>query len=99
MRMDGVVAVLDPAAFLLSGVPDSALGTFGRDGERGSGSYATGAPSLTAPGTDETTCTGYTSVLAADAYSFSHAGRTYPVAMGSYGVPCSSFQAMVCMAQ
>lgn len=99
VRMDGVVAVRNPASFLVSGVPDSALGTFMRDGEPTQSGYATGAPSLTAVGTNETTCTGYTSVLGTDAYSYSQAGRTYPAAMGLFGIPCSSFQSIVCMAE
>lgn len=99
VRMDGVVAIRDPGAFLVSGVPDSALGTFGRDGEPTTGVYATGASSLTALGTNETTCSSYTSTLTTDGYSFSQAGRTYPVAMGTSGGACSNFPAIVCMAQ
>jgi len=99
VRMDGVVVIRDPASFLDSGVPDSGLGTHRLDGTTLQGGYATGAPSLTAAGTNETTCTGYTSTQVTDFYSFSDAGRTYPPAMGTFGIPCSSFQTIVCMAE
>lgn len=99
VRMDGVVVIRDPASFLDSGAPDSGLGTYRSNGATTQGGYATGAPSLTAPGTNETTCAGYTSALITDFYSYSDAGRTYPGAMGTLGIPCSSFQTIVCMAQ
>lgn len=99
VRMDGVTVVRDPSSFLTTGVPDSALGTFTRDGGATRNGFATGAPNLTTAGTDETTCMGYASADSDNYFSYSQAGTTYPALLGLLGVPCSSFYSIVCMAQ
>ncbi|MCA9533937.1 MAG: hypothetical protein KC593_09665 [Myxococcales bacterium] len=99
LRTDGAVAVSDPSTFLTNGVPDTALATFRADGTPVFTSVATGAATLLTPGSDATTCAGYTSDAGSDTYAGAHSWRTHPRLLGALQVPCSSLTSVICMAR